>query len=155
ACAILSETFSSLDPSDRFIRLGFETLALVGCGLFAAELIRNHRLTVESQEKLRVLVETSPAAIVTIDERGFIELANRAARDLMAARNGDLVGSPIAAFLPDLHQALRKAEGPQFRASMQCQGHRGNGEFFLAEVWFSTYKEGMTPKLAAIIAEVN
>ncbi len=32
---------------------------------------------------------------------------------------------------------------------------RGNGESFLADVWFSTYKEGPTPKLAAIIADVS
>jgi DNA-binding NarL/FixJ family response regulator len=38
---------------------------------------------------------------------------------------------------------------------MQCQGHRGNGETFTADVWFSTYKEGPTPKLAAIIADVG
>lgn len=38
---------------------------------------------------------------------------------------------------------------------MQCRGHRGNGESFLAEVWFSSYKEGPTPKLAAIIADVT
>jgi PAS domain-containing protein len=85
------------------------------------------------------LVETSPAAIVTVDERGFIELANRAAVDLMVPRGGDLIGDPIAAFLPELHHALRWEEAPQFRASMQCQGHRGNGETFTADVWFSTY----------------
>ena len=155
ACAVLSELFSSLDPTGRFIRLGFETLALAGCGLFAAELIRNRRLTLEAQERLRILVETSPAAIVTVDERGFIELANRAAAELIAPRDGQLVGYPIAAFLPELHHALRPEEGPQFRATMQCRGHRGNGESFLAEVWFSTYKEGATPKLAAIIADVT
>jgi len=38
---------------------------------------------------------------------------------------------------------------------MQCRGHRGNGESFLADVWFSSYKEGPTPKLAAIIADVT
>jgi len=155
ACAVLSEAFSSLDPSDAYIRLGFEALALVGCGLFASELLRNRRLTLEAQERLRVLVETSPAAIVTVDERGFIELANRAAADLMAPRDGHLVGHPIAAFLPELHHALRWEEGPQFRTSMQTRGHRGNGESFLADVWFSSYKEGPKPKLAAIIADVT
>jgi PAS domain S-box-containing protein len=123
--------------------------------LFAAELIRNRRLTLEAQERLRILVETSPAAIVTVDERGFIEVANRAAAELIAPRDGQLVGYPIAAFLPELHHALRPEEGPQFRASMQCRGHRGNGESFLAEVWFSTYKEGPAPKLAPIIADVT
>ena len=38
---------------------------------------------------------------------------------------------------------------------MQCRGHRGNGESFTADVWFSTYKEGPVPKLAAIIADVT
>ena len=38
---------------------------------------------------------------------------------------------------------------------MQCRGHRGTGESFTADVWFSTYKEGGKPKLAAIIADVT
>jgi len=152
-CAWLAEVFSSLTPS--FIRLTFETLALVGCGLFVGELIRNRRLSLESQARLRALVETSPAAIVTVDEHGSIELANQAAIELLAPRDGHLVGDPIAAFLPELHHAIRWEEAPQFRASLQCLGHRGNGESFTASVWFSTYKEGMTHKLAAIIADVT
>jgi len=154
-CAVLSEVFSSLDPSDAPIRLSFEALALAGCGLFVGELLRNRRLTQEAEERLRVLVETSPAAIVTVDDRGFIERANHAASDLIAPPGGSLVGQPIAAFLPELHYALRSDGGPQFRTAMQCRGHRGNGESFLADVWFSTYQEGPAPKLAAIIADVT
>ncbi len=150
-CAVLAEVFSSLEPSA--VRLAFETLALAGCGLFVAELLRNRRFAMGTQARLKALVETSPAAIVTVDERGFIELANHAAGDMMMPRDGKLVGAPIAAFLPELHHALRLEEAPQFRASMQCQGHRGNGETFLANVWFSTYKEGPAHRLAAIIAD--
>ena len=152
-CAVLSEVFSSLDRSP--VRLSFETLALAGCGLFVAELVRNRRLTLQGQERLNALVETSPAAIVTVDGRGFIELANQAAVELLAPRDGHLTGTPVAAFLPELHHALRWEKAPQFRASMQCRGHRGNGESFTADVWFSTYNEGTTPKLAAIIADVT
>jgi len=152
-CAVLAEQFSSLEPSS--VRLTFVTLALVGCGLFVAELVRNRRLSLASQARLKVLVETSPAAIVTVDERGFIELANAAAVELLIPRAGNLIGDPIAAFLPELHHALRWEEAAQFRASMQCRGHRGNGEAFTADVWFSTYKEGSSPKLAAIIADVS
>ncbi len=152
-CAVLSEVFSSLDRST--VRFGFETLALAGCGLFVAELVRNRRLTLEGREKLKALVETSPAAILTIDDRGFIELANQAAVELMAPRDGKLIGNPVSAFLPELHHALRWEEAPQFRASMQCRGHRGNGESFTADIWFSTFKEGTRPKLAAIIADVT
>jgi len=152
-CAVLAELFSYLEPS--LVRLCFIALALTGSGLFAAEMARNRRLIQQSEARLRVLVETSPAAIVTVDERGFIDLANRAALELMAPRQGGLVGEPIAAFLPDLHQALRWEEASQFRASMQCRGHRGSGETFTADIWFSTYREGPVAKLAAIIAEVG
>ena len=152
-CAVLAERFSELQPSS--MRLVLEALALAGCGLFVGELIRNRRMSIEAQARLRALVETSPAAIVTVDERGFIELANRAAVELMAPREGHLVGNPIAAFLPELHHALRWEEAPQFRASMQCHGHKGNGEMFVADVWFSTYKEGPNPKLAAVIGDLT
>jgi PAS domain-containing protein len=77
SCAILAELFSSLDRS--FTRLSLEALALTGCGLFVAELVLNRRMTMEAQDRLRALVETSPAAIVTVDDGGFIELANQAA----------------------------------------------------------------------------
>jgi DNA-binding NarL/FixJ family response regulator len=50
---------------------------------------------------------------------------------------------------------LRWEDRPQFRTSMQCRGHRGSGETFLADVWFSSYKDGAKPKLAAIIADVS
>jgi two-component system sensor kinase FixL len=148
--AILSEVFSPLDRS--FVRLGFEALALAGCGLFVSEMVRNRRLNQQTEARLNGLVETSPAAIVTVDERGFVEIANRAANELLnPSRNGSLVGDPIAAYFPELHHALRPEEAPHFRASMQCLGHRGDGETFMAEVWFSTYKEGNANKLAAII----
>jgi two-component system, LuxR family, sensor kinase FixL len=154
-CALLSERFSNLDPADANIRLGFEALALCGCGLLTSEVVRNRRMSLEAQERTRILVETSPAAILTVNEGGLIELANQAAAELLAPRGGHLIGEPIAAYLPELYRALRPEEGPQFRASMQCRGHRGNGESFLAEVWFSSFKEGPTPKLAAIIADVS
>src|SRR5262249_1001486 len=76
ACAGLADLFSSLDRS--VTRLFLAALAREGCGLFVAELVRNRRMTLETEERLRALVETSPAAIVTVDERGFIELANQA-----------------------------------------------------------------------------
>ncbi len=153
-CALLAEEFSSLPPS--LLRLSFEILALSGCGLFVGELIRNRRLTMQVEARLKALVETSPAAIVTVDEHGFIELANQAAIELLAPRDRSLLKAPIAAFLPELHHARCAGKRPRnSRASMRCQGHKANGEWFAADVWFSTYKEGNIPKLAAIIADLS
>ena len=154
-CAALSELLSSLDPAGSFFRLAFESLALVGCGLFASELLRKRRLSLEAEERLCSLVETSPAAIVMVNERGIIDLANRAAAELLASQEKALSGHPIENFLPELKLALECDKGTHFRASMQCVGHRRNGETFLAEVWFSTYKEGPYRKLDAIIADLS
>jgi PAS domain-containing protein len=84
-CAVLAELFSALDRS--YTRLSLETLALADCGLFVGELARNRRMTLEAQDRSRALVETSPAAIVTVDGNGFIELAN-----LLAPRDQHLMG---------------------------------------------------------------
>lgn len=73
----------------------------------------------------------------------------------MVPADTNLIGQPIATFLPGLQNALRSNGGPQFRASMQCQGHRAGGEDFVAEVWFSTYRENGAPRLAAIVADVT
>ena len=154
-CAVLSELFSYLDRSDAIIRMGLEALALAGCGLFVAELVRSRRLTEEAEQRLRVLVETSPTPIVTVNESGLIERANDAAAELMVPRGGSLVGEPVAAFLPELHHVLRNDKEPRFRTTLHCRGQRGDGGSFSADVWFSTYWEGPEPKLAAIIAGVT
>ncbi|HXN46026.1 MAG TPA: helix-turn-helix transcriptional regulator [Bryobacteraceae bacterium] len=152
SCAALSEAFSYLPPP--FIRLSFEVAVIAGTGPFVGELVRIRRLGVEAQARLKALVETSPAAIMSVDERGVVELANRAAIDLLAPRDGRLVGTPVTAFLPDIHHAARwDGESPRLRASMACRAHRGNGETFSATVWFSTYKAGSKPLLAVILAE--
>jgi two-component system, LuxR family, sensor kinase FixL len=153
-CAGLCEIFGSLDPAGRAGRLILETLALAGCGLFVSELLRNRRLELETQQRHRALFETSPAAIVTLDQRGMIEAANRAAVNLLAPCDS-LLGQSIASYLPELEKALRPEAGPQFRASMRCPVCRSDGEAFVADVWFSTYREEGAPKLAAIIGEVS
>ena len=38
---------------------------------------------------------------------------------------------------------------------MQCKGQRGDGEVFLAAIWFSTYKTLSGPKLAAIVVDLS
>src|SRR5260370_18618156 len=91
-CALLSERFSNLAPADAPIRTSFEALALVGSGLFISEVLRNRRFRLASQERIRVLVETSPAAIVTVGVHGIIVLANQAPSVLMAPRRGELTG---------------------------------------------------------------
>lgn len=153
-CALLSEVFSSLDPQGRVIRLILATLAFAGFGLFLRELVRHRRIAAETGARLRALVETSPAAILMLDQQGRIEMANRAAMELVSPAKGNLTGQSIGSFLPELSNAVCGG-ALQLRTSMQCTGHRNSGENFVAEVWFSTWNENGNRKLAAIVADVT
>jgi signal transduction histidine kinase len=78
--------------------------------------------------------------------------ANPAAGRLLGAVPGELQGQSIQRYLP----ALGRLEPHQsFRTEMQCRGQRANGEVFLANVFFSTYKTAVGPRLAAMVVDAS
>ena len=168
-CAVLQELFSELPSSEAITRLLMASAGFVGTGLFVSEIIRNRQralehveeverhseLRREAEEQLRVLVDSSPAAIVTIDDAGHILVANEAARTLLAPSNATLLGQSIGEFLPALQTAVQTQRPTQFRTELRCRGKRGDGEAFLAAVWFSTYSTPRGARLAAIIVDLS
>jgi PAS domain S-box-containing protein len=152
-CAVLQEAFSNLPENEAVIRLLLSSAGFVGTGLFISELIRNRRITMthveelegqmklreDAEEQLRSLVESSPAAIVTIDSNGNVLLANEAAQQLLAPEGKPLQGQEINSYLPALQTVLKTQQPRVFRTTLQCTGKRSDGEVFLAGVWFSTY----------------
>ncbi len=168
ACGVLREILSPLSwDGDAAARLLMGLIAFLGAGLFVSELARNHKLAVqhagqlkrqidlreEVQEDLRVLVESSPAAIFTLDAEGRILLANEAAQRLLGFEEHPTDES-IAPFLPALMSAL---ERPRLllRTNMECIGRRRTGDVFLAHVWFSTYQTLTGTRLAAIVFDAS
>jgi len=168
-CAVLQEAFSNLPENEAVIRLLFSSAGFVGTGLFISELIRNRRITLthveelegqiklreDAEEQLRSLVESTPAAIVTIDSGGNVLLANEAAQHLLALEGKPLQGQEINSYLPALQTVLKTQQPRVFRTTLQCTGKRGDGEVFLAGVWFSTYGTISGPRLAAIIVDLS
>jgi two-component system, LuxR family, sensor kinase FixL len=168
-CAVLQELFSELPSSEAIYRLLMASTGFIGTGLFVSEMIRkrqaalDHLAEVEKQvelrreieEQLRALVESSPLAIVTIDSTGAILLANEASQSLLAPGGPSVVGKSIAEFLPALQAAVRTQPSQQFRTELRCRGKHGNGELFLAAVWFSTYVTARGRQLAAIIVDLS
>ena len=145
----------------------FAITAYALIGVFAAELIRSrretalhlseierqHELRVRAEEELRLLAESSPAAVFTLNENGEILSANRATRELLGATHpNDLMGASIAANLPVLMDALQLDKGlAAFRTVSQVQGSRFDGSPFFAQACFSTYRtDDGRPRLAAI-----
>jgi two-component system, LuxR family, sensor kinase FixL len=169
-CAFLRFCFdvpsSHLEASLRFV---FASISYFASALFVIALVRNREMMVanlarvereqalrrEAEEQVRVLVESSPAAILTLDDRGVVLAANRAAEDLFAIPQGQTVqGRVIASYLPLLSDALGIGEvAGQFRTSAQCYGRREDGEIFLAHTWFSTYQGADGKHLAAIVVD--
>jgi two-component system, LuxR family, sensor kinase FixL len=168
-CSVLQEAFSNLPPSEAITRLFMAAIGFIGTGLFVSEIIRNRQASLEhvaevetqiklrreAEEQLRVLIESSPAAIVTIDASGGIVLANQAAEHLFAVAGRKITGLPISDFLPALQGIVQAQQPRHFRTALHCRGKRANGEVFLAAAWFSTYQTTLGPRLAAIIVDLS
>src|SRR5580658_5394904 len=168
-CAVLQEAFSNLPENEAVVRLLFSSAGFVGTGLFISELIRNRRITMthvaelegqiklreDAEEQLRSLIESSPAAILTIDSGGCVLLANQAAQHLLASGGKPLQGQEIDSYLPALQRVLQTQQPRVFRTTLQCTGKRSDGEVFLAGIWFSTYNTISGPRLAAIIVDLS
>jgi len=145
------------------------SLAFSGTGLFISELVHKRQLAMEhlealteqirqredAEQQIQILIESSPAAIVTVDGAGSIMLANQAAQQLLAASGPALAGQPIRDYMPALDPVARGNRLQSFRTTMQSKGKRQNGEVFLAGIWFSTYKTLSGPKLAAIMVDLS
>ena len=168
-CAVLQEAFSNLPENEAIARLIFSSTGFVATGLLVAELVRNRRTALahvveledqvkrrqDAEEQVRILVESSPAAIVVVDSTGTILLANAAAQEVLAPGGAPLPGESISGYLPSLQAAMQTHPSRFLRTAMQCRGQRANHEAFLAGVWFSTYETIAGPRLAAIIVDLS
>ncbi len=169
-CTFLAELFDPFpwEPAAGVPRDLFMFAAYFGAGLFAYESARNRRLTAQhvqeveqeamlrrdAEQQLQALIESSPAAILTVDSAGKILMANQAAHRLLGFERGTLPGEFIQEFLPPLARVPPADEStPTFRTAMQCSGRRQNGDVFLADVWFSTYTTSAGPRLAAMLVD--
>lgn len=171
---IIALIFSVLDfrnfPGDAtVVHILFSSAGLMGTGLFVSELVRGRRVVLRHMEELQeqvnlradaegqlqVLVDSSPAAIVTIDVNGKILLANQAAQQLLALDAQPLQAQPISSYLPALQTVVQDETQRAFRTALQCTASRTNGEVFLAGVWFSTYTTMSGRRLAAIIVDLS
>lgn len=171
-CTCLAEFFDDLswNPRAGTVRDLLYFIAFVGAGLFVREVRRNRQASARhiaeieqegearrsAEEQLRVLVETSPAAILLADANGDILMANDAAHRMLAVPTGQMPGRTIHRYLPSLRNVLVGATSRQsFRTVMQARGQREDGETFLAEISFSTYLTEAGLRLAAMVVDTS
>jgi two-component system sensor kinase FixL len=171
-CAWLAEVFDEFPwgPNTGLPRDLLYFAAFFCVGLFMHEVTRSRKLSArhmrqiesemtarrDAEEQLKVLVDSSPAAIITTRSDGSILLANDAANRLFGLEPGTLPGRLIRDYLPSLVNVPALDSNRQaFRTAMQCRGRRADGEVFQADVWFSTYLTSAGPRLAAMVLDTS
>jgi two-component system sensor kinase FixL len=148
------------------VRISLSFLAFTGAGLFAGELVRNGRIMRRMREEAlarsdaegeaRALVESSPAAVLTVDSEGKIARANEAARRLLGFTQGSPEGEAVETYIPLLGKLLRsKPTVRAMRTVVEASGHLRGGETFYAHIWVSLYEGRSGPRLAAILSDVT
>ncbi|MBI5086002.1 MAG: PAS domain-containing protein [Acidobacteria bacterium] len=168
-CSVLREYFSPFGwEAESLARIFYTWVSFSGAGLFASEVARSQRLSIrhaaemreqmemrrEAESQLRTLIESSPAAIITLDSAGCVDLANQAAHEMLHLHAGELYGRNIKEYLPVMADLLTDSDDElPYRTATNCRGRRAGGESFLACVWFATYQTRAGRRLAAIITD--
>lgn len=169
-CTYLTEEFDTFawNVKNGLPRDVLYFAAFFSIGAFVYEMNRNRQIILrqlheieeqggarrEAEEQLAVLIESSPAAIITADADGTVLMANEAAHRMLAMKPPALLGRSIHRYLPSLVNISSRQTGqPLFRTVMQSRGQREDGEGFLAEICFSTYHTASGSRLAAMILD--
>lgn len=171
-CAYVRGFFTpGYQPIEFWLRFLMAAMAYGGAGLFVGEVSRNRRAIVEAytklkiernmrqqaEEQLRLLAESSPAAMLTINARGEVLSANRAAHEMLGLAPPDaLIGRQIQEHVPVFAGALRMSTGSSFmRASSAGWARKVNGVSFPVASWFSTYGADQDRRLAGIMVDMS
>jgi PAS domain S-box-containing protein len=162
-CTFLSDRLDPFPGDTEEARDALIFLTLATTGLLSWGMSRSYRREIQSmaaiqaaEQQLDFLIESSPAAVLTMDSAGVILLANPAAHRLLDVPEGALPGRSIARYIPALGSVPASGEASRvFRTEMQTRGQRESGETFLANVFFSTYSTPAGPRLAALLVDIS
>lgn len=162
-CTLLSDLLDPFPMDMESARDLLIFLTLATTGLLSLTVTKSYRREKQSllaqraaEEQLAFLIESSPAAVVTMTAEGEILLANPAAHRLLGVACGLLPGNRIVRYVPELGAIPSIKENANgFRTEMQTRGQKESGEAFLADVFFSTYATPQGPRLAALIVDTS
>ncbi|MBL8949911.1 MAG: PAS domain-containing sensor histidine kinase [Myxococcaceae bacterium] len=170
SAAVRSQFTAGLSPVEFSLRFVMAVLAYCGIGLLVGEISRHRRVmsaTVrrleleqamrqQAEEQLRMLADSSPAAIIILNSRAEVVVANRAAHDMLGYENaGELVGVNITPSVPMFAHALEVTGAPSMRTSATGWATRKGGERFPVATWFSTYGGEDDRRLAGIVVDAS
>jgi PAS domain S-box-containing protein len=170
-CGFLREIFDPLQFAPGAAgRLAVASAGFAMTGFFVVQLnqrrrlLLNHlvereqqiRLRREAEAQVRILIETSPLAILMLNHQGHVALSNESARQLLGFDQDSMQGQDVEPYLPILYRILRGHRASAgLRTNVESRGQRRNGEVFLAHVWLSTYPSSQGSGLAAVVWDAS
>jgi two-component system, LuxR family, sensor kinase FixL len=162
-CTFLSDRLDPFPMDMQIPRDVLIFLTLATTGLLSLAVTRSYRREMQSvaaqraaEQQLEFLIESSPAAVLTMAADGEILLANPAAHRLLGVPENSLSGRKITRYVAALGSVPSADHTTRaFRTEMQTRGQRESGELFLANVFFSTYSTPAGPRLAALIVDAS
>ncbi|HEY0264010.1 MAG TPA: ATP-binding protein [Granulicella sp.] len=151
-------TLATAGLLSRGIAVGYrsemESLARLKEEVLARQVEVAARLAAE--EQLDFLIQNSPAAVFTMTSSGEILIANPAAHLLLNVPEGSLPGRQITRYIPALGSVPSVDQTTHiYRTEMQTRGQREQGDIFIANVFFSTYRTAAGPRLAALVVDAS
>ena len=168
-CTVLRQRFAPGSIDFESIPRGIAVMtAFSGVGLYVREIARNRSNAVrdlkeiqrqallrqQAEEQVNILIESSPMAILIVDWRGSILLANSAAHRMLGTADTNIAQETITSFLPVLEKFQRSGMPSRvFRTDLETKGYRRSGQIFMAHLWLSTFKVGSETRLAIMVAD--
>lgn len=169
-CAYTRGLFTADETNlEHLLRFCMATVAYTGCGLWIFQIVDSRRVVLKhysrlryeqrmrrrAQEQLRLLAQSSPAAILTMDCNGKIVAANQAA-EIMLQSDRPLLGQQIRDYVGLFHDALQLPAGMgEIRTSSTAWARKTDGTLLPVTTWFSIYGEGSARHLAAIVVDTS
>jgi signal transduction histidine kinase len=169
-CAYTRGLFTADETQlEHILRFCMAVIAYTGCGLLIYQIADSRRVVLKhysrlryeqqmrrrAQEQLRLLAESSPAAILTVDSDGTILAANRAAENIFQPAE-PLSGQPVGRYMPVFQDALQLPAGiGEISTSATAWARRGDSTLVPTTTWFSIYGEGLSRHLAAILVDTS
>ncbi len=133
-------------------------------GLIVTSTVREIARTDDSEAYFRHLLELAPDAMVIIDERGKIAIANEQAEKMFGYKRSEMLGQPVEMLLPErlrrVHVGHRSgyALEPRLRPMGQGQdllARRKDGTEFPVEISLSPVKSDIGRFVSSVIRDVT
>lgn len=110
----------------------------------------------ESETRLRAIVESATAGILTLDEDGTIETANPAMLALFGHPPATLIGRPIGTVMPEFtFDQLRRIAGVNGTRGLESAGRRADGSVFPIDVSISEMRLAGRRHFTAIVRDIS